>query len=105
MKRTKNMFYLVTVESDELFLYSVNDSFCYERIISPVLENLKRKAKKGTYDPEKAVDAFYYVACQCAKQYDREFSGIWQTTFSVTDRFTAAVEMERRYRDQILGLE
>ena len=105
MKRTKNMVYQESCEADELFLYAVNTSFCYKQIIMPRIENLKRKAKKGIYDPEKAVDAFYYAACQCAKQYDREFSGRWQTAFSVTDRFTAAVEMERRYRDRILGLE
>lgn len=106
MKRTKNMFYQESCEATELYLYAVNDSFCYEKIIIPVLDNLKRKVKRGIYDSEKAVDAFYSVATGAAKQYHKEFgSRFGNQIFSVTDRFTVAVEMEERYHDYILGLE
>ena len=56
MKRTKSMIYKETVESRELLLYATNDGNLYHRMILPVIENLRKKAKKGTYDKEKAVD-------------------------------------------------
>lgn len=105
MKRTKNMYYRETPDAEELYLYAINDNWCYTRNITPVLVGLERKAKKGVYDPDKAVDSFFRVATACAVQYDREYGNRFGTCFTVTDRFTAAVKMEERFRDQIMGLE
>lgn len=95
MKRTKSMIYKETVESRELFLYATNDGGLYRRMITPTIENLRKKAAKGQYDKEKAVDAYYYIATEASKRYNKDFG----YSFSVQDRFTAAVEMEEYYRE------
>ena len=95
MKRTKSMIYNETIESNELFLYATNDGNLYRRMILPVIENLRKKAIKGIYDSEKAIDAYYYVATEASKMYNKDFG----YSFSVQDRFTAAVEMEKHYKD------
>lgn len=95
MKRTENMQYQETTESRELFLYATNDGNLYRSMISATIENLRKKAAKGKYDNEKAVDAYYYIACEASKRYAKDFG----YSFSVPDRFTAAVDMEEYYRD------
>ena len=103
MKRTKSMKYQETTESTELFLYATNSGDLYRGMITAVIENLRKKAIKGTYDTEKAVDAWYYVACEASKMYNKDFG----YSFSVGDRFTVAVEMERYYKEDhvFYGLE
>ena len=101
MTRTKSMIYKETEESRELFLYATNDGDLYRRMITPVIQNLRKKAKKGIYDKEKAVDAFYYVACEASKMYQKDFG----YSFSVQDRFTAAVDMEESYREDEVFFE
>ena len=98
MKRTKNMVYNPTTEANELFLYAVNDGKLYRRMINNVLDNLEKKIKNGVYDREKAVDAWYYVATEASKNYEKDFG----YRFSVTDRFTVAVDMAEYYEEQIL---
>ena len=95
MKRTKSMIYKPTEESRELLLCATNDGDLYRRMISPIIENLRKKAIKGTYDSEKAVDSWYYVATEASKIYYKNFG----YSFSVQDRFTAAVDMEEHYRE------
>ena len=95
MKRTKSMIYNPTEESRELFLVATNDGDLYRRMITPIINNLRKKAIKGTYDNDKAVDAYYYAATEASNQYKKDFG----YSFSVQDRFTAAVEMEEYYRD------
>lgn len=103
MKRTKSMFYKETDESRELFLYATNCGNLYRQQITPVIDSLRKKAMKGNYDADKAVDAFYYVATSASNMYNREFG----YSFSVTDRFTVAVDMEKYYHDDAIfyGLE
>lgn len=103
MTRTKSMIYKETVESRELFLYATNDGGLYRRMITPTIENLRKKAVKGNYDKEKAIDAYYYVATEASKMYNKDFG----YSFSVQDRFTAAVDMEEFYREDevFYGLE
>ena len=103
MKRTKSMIYNETVESRELFLYATNDGRLYDYMITPVINNLRKKAEKGTYDSEKAVDAYYRISCEASKRYDKDFG----YSFSVQDRFTCAVDMEEYYREDevFYGLE
>lgn len=95
MKRTKNMKYKKTVESQELFLYTVNDAQLYRSCIIPAVESLRKKAKKGLYNSDKAVDLFYYVATNASNKYNKDFG----YSFSVQDRFTCAVELEEYYRE------
>ena len=89
------MIYKETTESRELFLYATNDGDLYRRMILPTIENLRKKAIKGTYETEKAIDAYYYIATEASNQYKKDFG----YSFSVQDRFTAAVEMEEHYRE------
>lgn len=98
MKRTKNMIYKETEEARELFLYATNDGMLYRRMISAVLDNLEKKIKKGIYDKEKAIDAWYYVATEASNKYNKDFG----YKFNVTDRFTVACDMAEYYEEQIL---
>lgn len=97
MKRTKSMIYTPSTEATELFLYATNDGDLYRNMVSPIIANLHKKAIKGTYDAEKAVDAFYHVATEASRHYNRDFG----YSFSVQDRFTAAVDMADYYREEI----
>ena len=98
MKRTKNMVYRPTEESRELFLYAVNDGKLYRSTVESILRNLENKVKKGVYDRDKAVDAWYRVATMASDQYGKDFG----YKFCVGDRFTVAVEMAEYYEEQIL---
>ena len=95
MKRTVNMKYNETEESRELFLYATNCGNLYRQRITPAIASLRKKAIKGTYDADKAVDLFYYIATVASDMYNREYG----YRFSVADRFTAAVDMEAYYRE------
>lgn len=97
MTRTRSMIYKETEESRELFFYATNTGNLYRRMITPTIQNLRKKAIKGIYDKEKAVDAFYYVACEASKMYQKDFG----YSFSVQDRFTAAVDMEEHYKEEV----
>lgn len=95
MKRTVSMKYNETAESRELFLYATNCGDLYRQRISPAIANLRKKAIKGAYDADKAVDLYYYIATAASDMYNREFG----YKFSVAERFTAAVDMEAYYRE------
>ena len=97
MKRTKSMIYKATEESRELMLYATNDGNLYRQHITPVIDNLRKKYKKGVYDREKAIDLWYYVATDASERYYKDFG----YKFSVQDRFTVAVEMEAYYKEEI----
>lgn len=97
MKRTKNMIYKASDEARELFLYATNSGVLYNRQIKPSIENLRKKARKGTFDKDKAADLFYYVATSASAMYDKDFG----FSFSVQQRFTAAVDMVDFYIDEI----
>ena len=97
MKRTKNMIYKASDEARELFLYATNSGVLYDRQIKPSIENLRKKARKGTFDKDKAADLFYYVATSASAMYDKDFG----FSFSVRQRFTAAVDMVDFYIDEI----
>ena len=95
-------------EAEELALYIKNTSELYHGITHSVIENLKKKARKGVYDKERAVDAWMYVADAGAKMYDKEFgSGRGSLTmFSKSDRRKAAEELARYYEENVLeGLD
>lgn len=96
-KEVKNMIYKASDEARELFLYATNSGVLYDRQIKPSIENLRKKARKGTFDKDKAADLFYYVATSASAMYDKDFG----FSFSVQQRFTAAVDMVDFYIDEI----
>ena len=97
MKRTKTMVYKPTQESRELVLFAANNGTLYEKEILTVINCLRKKAAKGTYNSEKAVDAWYRVACSASQMYYKDFG----YSFTVTDRFTAAVELEKYFKEDV----
>lgn len=96
MKRTKSMIYNQTQESIELTHFAANTELIYPQICATV-RNLAKKFDKGVYDPEKAVDAFYYVACAASDLYKKWFG----YGFSVGDRFSAAVDLRDYFTENI----
>lgn len=97
MKRTKSMVYNPSTEAHELMLYAINDGDLYRTMVTPIIDNLHKKAVKGIYDKVKATDAFYHVATEASKHYFRDFG----YKFTVTERFTVACEMVDYYTDEI----
>lgn len=97
MKRTKNMVYNPTTESRELMLFAVNDGDIYRRATTATINNLRKKHENGTYNKDRAVDAWYYIANLASNKYFAEFG----YKFSVADRFTCAVELEEYYSEDI----
>lgn len=96
MKRTKSMIYNQTQESTELFFFTANTRELYPQIQNTV-RSLAKKFDKGVYDAEKAVDAFYYIACTASDLYKKWFG----YGFSVADRFSAAVDMRDYFSENI----
>ena len=96
MKRTKSMIYNQTQESTELFFFTTNTQELYSQIQNTV-RNLAKKFDKGVYDPEKAIDAFYYIACAASDLYRKWFG----YGFSVADRFSAAVDLRDYFSENI----
>lgn len=97
MKRTKNMVYHPSTESHELFLYATNDGDLYRQMVTPIIDNLKKKANKGIYEKDKALSAWYNVATEASNHYFRDFG----YKFSVTDRFTVACDLGDYYEEEI----
>ena len=102
MKRTKNMIYNPSIEANELYIFAVNDSKIYNNYIKYAIENLRKKALKGVYNSEKAIDLYYHIATEASNKYNIDYG----YNFNVQDRFTCAVDFEKRfYEDVFEGLE
>lgn len=102
MARTKNMIYSPSAEANELYIYAVNDEKIYNNHIKYVIQNLRKKALKGVYDKEKAIDLFYHVATEASNKYNKDYG----YSFNVRDRFTCAVDFEARFNEDIFdGIE
>lgn len=97
MTRTKSMTYNETTESRELFLYATNNGNLYRSMITSVINSLRKKAVKGVYDGDKAIDIWYRVATEASNCYYKDYG----YKFSVTDRYTAAVDMKDYYEDEV----
>lgn len=97
MKKTKSMYYNPTTEAKELFLYATNDSFLYEHQTKCIIDNLTKKAVKGIYNSEKAIDLYYHLATEASNRYFKNFG----YKFSVTDRYTVATDLEAYYKEDV----
>ena len=97
MKRTKNMNYKETAESRELFIYATNDGSLYRQMVTPIINNLKKKAAKGIYNSDKAIDLYYNLATAASEKYFKDYG----YKFTVGDRFTAATDFEEYYKDEV----
>ena len=81
----------------ELVLYITNDGDLYRQRTTPIIENLKRKVKKGNYDRELAVKAWQYLADDGVRKYDKEF-GSGRGSLTLLDKATRE-EIARELRD------
>lgn len=90
----------------ELELYAENTSALYYNHTIPVIENLKKKYKKGQYDKEKAVNAWEYVADAAAKMYHKEFGGgcAWYDVFNKATRHEVAKCLEEYYFSEYIAI-
>ena len=102
MKKTKNMIIKKSDEARELFLCATNEGRLYPAVVS-VVRNLAKKYKKGIFDGEKAIEAFYPIATAEAKIYCKEFARVeeYPVIFDVTTRYTAAADMVNYYMEKI----
>jgi len=58
---------------NELDLFIMNDEDLYRRRFMPIITNIKRKMKRGTYDHEKVIKLWMYLVDDAARQYVQEF--------------------------------
>jgi len=84
----------------ELELYADNTAELYNQKVA-ILENLKKRLAKGTYDKEKAIKLWMYWVDAAAKRYAKEFGGTWSTLFSPTTRLEVARREEERERAEM----
>lgn len=96
MKHTKSMIYKPSDEARELFVYTVNNGRVWPQI-EHTIQNLRKYYKRGTYDANKAADAYYYIATTGSAFYKRDFG----YSFSVQDRWTAAVDMVEYFTEDL----
>ena len=71
-----NQFITEAQDSDainELDLFIMNDEDLYRRRFMPIIENLKRKMKKGIYDDKLAIKLWMYLVDDAAVKYVQEF--------------------------------
>ena len=59
--------------TNELDLYIMNNEDLYRRRFMPIIQNLKRKVAKNTYDHERAKQLWQYLIDDAAKEYVKEF--------------------------------
>ena len=92
MKITKNMYYCWSRESEDLYLYIVNNRDLYFEVIS-ACKTLAKHLKKHEYNKDKAIGYYYKIASKGAKKYKQDLGN----SFSVTDRYTVAVDLEEDF--------
>lgn len=90
-------------DAHELHLFATNDGDLYRRGATPIINNLKRKVKKGVYDHEKAVKLWKYHADNASKKYTKEVAGERHQThlFSPATRELAARKMADYYKEDV----
>lgn len=92
------------VSARELALFAANDYDLYRRQTLPIIANLKRKIKRGVYDPSKALKLWGYLAESAAKDYTKQFCTAgekWFEMFPPDTRREAASQIARYYDDAV----
>lgn len=87
----------------ELELYADNDSLLYFQRRKPILINLSKKYKKGTYDIQKAAKLWRYYIDAALEKYNKEFGSRgdkWYDLMSVPDRNLLALEYAQNTKDE-----
>ena len=58
---------------NELDSYLMNNEELYRRRFMPIIENIKRKMRRGIYDHEKVIKLWMYLVDDAARKYVQEF--------------------------------
>ena len=87
----------------ELVLHADNDHHLYHSSHTPIVKNLSKKMKKGTYHPEKAKKLWQYHADRAAQSYAKHHGDgtPWHKMFSTSDRKAAASHWEDMHRHEL----
>lgn len=101
MIRTKSMYYQESDASRELYFFSIDTREPYEKLLVPVRENLKKKAKAGKYNKDLAIIAYYHAVTAAAKLYSKYYGTPGENIFTVTDRYTTATDIEQHFADEM----
>jgi hypothetical protein len=90
----------------ELVMYADNDSQLYKSSHQPIIANLKKKVKKGTYDHDKATKLWGYHADRAAQKYAKEHGDgtPWHKMFTPSDRKNAAKFFAHDNKAEIYGV-
>ena len=87
----------------EIELYADNDSQLYYQSRRPILQNLSRKYKKGTFDINKAAKLWRYYIDAALKKYNKEFGSRgdnWFDLLDTHDRQLLALEYANRTKQE-----
>jgi hypothetical protein len=87
----------------EIELYADNDSTLYFQRRKPILINLSKKYKKGTYDVQKAAKLWRYYIDAALEKYNKDFGSKgdkWYELMSVPDRNLLALEYAQNTKDE-----
>lgn len=93
-----------SVGADELALTTVNDGDIYRQRIKPIIANLAKKIKKGTYDATKALKLWGYAADDGAQKYTKEYGGAGNGSFGSFNkptRMAAAAQIAGHYDEEL----
>jgi len=97
---TEDIFEILSEVNDhdarELHLYADNHADLHRQRTTPVHKNLRNKMAAGTYDHNKAKQAFKHVADDAAKRYKKEHGH----HFDVATRKHVAGKMADRFHDE-----
>jgi hypothetical protein len=88
----------------ELVLHADNHAQLHHGSHMPIINNLKKKMKKGVYDSEKAKKLWGYHADRAAIDYHKQYGEKhtpWHKMFSTADRKQAAAHWEAHHRDEL----
>ena len=90
----------------DIALYLENTYDVYSRFITPTINAIKKYVKKGTFDKNLAVQAFYNVVLSGIRTRDfyRTYDMDWKNV-SVPTRWLVAQELADRYEDDYMSVE
>lgn len=93
----------MSAEAHELVLHADNDRHLHHGSHQPIIKNLKKKAKSGKYDPEKAKKLWGYHADRAAQSYHKQHGsgGKWHHMFTPEHRKQAAAHWEAHHRSEV----
>ena len=91
----------VSDETQELYLFALNDGDLYRQQREHVEALLQKRYDKGDYDSEKAAKLWLYFADNAAKKYHKQFcgNGKWFHMFNIDTRREVATLFEIDHHD------